>query len=72
MLIEYTLPEASPVSVRITDIRGVAVSRLLSAERQNEGTHRLTFESQSLPEGVYLCVLDTSRGRRTLRIVKQK
>lgn len=72
VLIEYELPEATMVGARITNIRGVTVSRLLAGEPQTEGTHWLTFESESLPEGVYLCVLDTSRGRRTLQIVKQK
>ncbi len=71
-LIEYTIPEASTVSVSIIDLRGVTISRLLTNKEQSEGTHRLTFESDSLPEGVYICTLTTPNGRKTHKIIKQK
>lgn len=71
-LIEYTLPEASPVRVVISDLKGVALSTLLSEKSQAAGTHRITFASESLAAGVYLCTLDTPLGRKTLRIVKQR
>ncbi len=70
-LIEYTIPEASTVSVSIVDLRGVTISRLLTNKEQSEGTHRLTFESDSLPEGVYICTLTTPNGRKTHKIIKQ-
>ena len=71
-MIEYTIPEASTVSVSIIDLRGVTISRLLTDQNQSEGTHRLTFESDSLPEGVYICTLTTPNGRKTHKIIKQK
>lgn len=71
-LIEYTIPEASTVSINIIDVRGSVISRLLQDEKQEGGTHRLTFESETLPSGVYICTLDTPGGRRTHKIVKQK
>lgn len=71
-LIEYTIPEASTVSVSIIDLKGVTISRLLTDKEQSEGTHRLTFESDSLPEGVYICTLTTPTGRKTHKIIKQK
>ena len=71
-LIEYTIPQASTVSVKIIDLRGVVISRLLTDQEQSEGTHRLTFESDTLPDGVYICTLDTPTGRKTHKIVKQK
>jgi len=71
-LIEYTIPDASTVSVSIIDLRGVTISRLLINQEQSEGTHRLTFESDSLPEGVYICTLTTPNGRKTHKIIKQK
>lgn len=71
-LIEYTIPEASTVSINIMDVRGVVISRLLKDQKQDGGTHRITFESETLPSGVYICTLDTPGGRRTHKIVKQK
>lgn len=71
-MIEYTIPEASTVSVSIIDLKGVTISRLLTDQNQPEGTHRLTFESDSLPEGVYICTLTTPNGRKTHKIIKQK
>jgi hypothetical protein len=71
-LIEYTIPDASTVSVNIIDLRGVTISRLITNQEQSEGTHRLTFESDSLPEGVYICTLTTPNGRKTHKIIKQK
>ena len=70
-LIEYTIPEASTVSINIIDVRGVIISRLLKEQKQDGGTHRITFESETLPSGVYICTLDTPGGRRTHKIVKQ-
>lgn len=71
-LIEYTIPETSTVSINIMDLRGVVISRLLKDQKQEGGTHRVTFESETLPSGVYICTLDTPNGRRTHKIVKQK
>ncbi|GAB2768820.1 hypothetical protein GCM10027275_09320 [Rhabdobacter roseus] len=71
-LIEYTLPQSSRVSVSILNVQGILISRLVTDQDQSEGTHRITFESQTLPEGVYICTLNTPQGRKTHKIVKQK
>jgi hypothetical protein len=71
-LIEYTIPETSTVSISIIDIKGVTISRLLTDQPQAGGTHRVTFESETLAEGVYICTLTTPNGRKTHKIVKQK
>ncbi|TDB61149.1 T9SS type A sorting domain-containing protein [Arundinibacter roseus] len=70
-LIEYTIPETASVSISILDLRGTVISRLLTNEPQSGGTHKITFESETLPNGVYLCTLDTPNGRKTHKIVKQ-
>ncbi len=71
-LIEYTLPNTTTASLTITNLQGIVVSRLIVEEAQSEGTHRVTFESANLPDGVYVCTLDTPLRRRSYRIVKQK
>lgn len=71
-LIEYGLPLASTVSISITDVRGIVLSGLLTDQPQSEGLHKVTFESESLPEGVYICVVSTPYERKSLRIVKHR
>ena len=71
-LIEYRLARASSVNISITDLRGITLSRIMYDQHREAGTYNFTFESESLPEGLYLCVIDTPYGRKSLRIVKQK
>lgn len=70
-LIEYSLPKSSKVSLSITTAQGITIAKLISDQEQSEGTHRVTFESQTLPDGVYICTLNTQTGRKTYKIVKQ-
>lgn len=68
--IEFALPEATTVSISIIDMKGVVISRLMTDMPQSEGTHRLTFESESLPDGAYICTMTTPLGRKTHKILK--
>ncbi|HEV7348106.1 T9SS type A sorting domain-containing protein [Telluribacter sp.] len=71
-LIEYTLPENAKVTLSIMTVQGVTISKLVSDQEQAGGTHRVTFESETLPDGVYICTLNTPQGRKTHKLVKQK
>ncbi|GAB3173351.1 T9SS type A sorting domain-containing protein [Telluribacter humicola] len=71
-LIEYSLPKSSKVSLSIATVQGITIAKLISDQEQPVGTHRVTFESQTLPDGVYICTLNTPEGRKTYKIVKQK
>lgn len=51
-VIEYQLPDTRFVTLRVYDILGRRVATLVK-ERQNAGTHSLTFNASRLPSGIY-------------------
>lgn len=51
-IIEYRIPRPADVSVRVIDVMGREVRRLLDA-RLDAGSHSVTFDGSSLPNGVY-------------------
>ena len=71
-LIEYMLPISSTVNISITDMRGITIASLVSNQPQQEGVHKTAFEPDSLPDGVYICVIDTPYGRKSIRILRRK
>ena len=70
--IEYQLPQASAVEIRIYDLRGRLVKTLLEASK-SAGSYRLNWDgrnAQQVPvaSGLYICRL-TAEGRNLLRKV---
>lgn len=51
--IEYNLNVAGPVSLRVYDILGKEVATLVNGN-QSAGTHRVEFDANNLPSGVYI------------------
>ena len=51
-MIEFSLPRAADVSLRLYDVTGREAATLLN-EPMNAGTHSLGFEANALPSGVY-------------------
>ncbi len=51
--VTFTLPAASAVSLRVFDVLGREVARLVD-ERREAGRHAATFDAGALPSGVYL------------------
>ncbi|HUI09305.1 MAG TPA: T9SS type A sorting domain-containing protein [Bacteroidota bacterium] len=54
--IEYRLSAGSDVTLKVYDILGREVRTLVS-DRQNSGSHTVTFDAQNLSSGVYFCRL---------------
>lgn len=52
-IIEYELIEAATVSIVVYDATGKPIEQLLDNTRQSVGTHQVTFDAQSLPDGMY-------------------
>lgn len=71
MTIQYELPEASQVSLRVLDIFGNTVAVLAKNEMQAAGQQALLFSDYNLPAGVYFCELTAGTLRSVQRIVKQ-
>ena len=60
--IEYTLPEATKVRVRVYDMAGKEVD-FLENRIQPPGTHQFTWNAEKLPSGVYAIVLEAGDQR---------
>jgi hypothetical protein len=57
--IEYRLSASSDVTLKVYDLLGREVRTLVS-ERQNSGSHTVTFDGQNLSSGVYFYTLRAS------------
>jgi len=70
-VIPFTLAEAGRVSVRIYDIRGRMVKRLLDEER-NPGQYELRFNARDLSSGIYIYELRSKNfvSRKKMMLVR--
>lgn len=70
--IEYSLPEANSITLRVFNVVGQEVAVLDSGQR-SAGTHRITFDASNLSSGVYLYRLEASNSSiitRKLTLIK--
>lgn len=61
--ITFSLPKADAVSLSIRDLQGRALIVLLDREPKPAGTYQLSFGTETLSAGLYLCTLQTSTGQ---------
>lgn len=66
--IEFDIPAAGRVELKIYDALGKEVSTLLNGEVK-AGKHKLQFNASSLPSGIYLCHLNAGRHNVTKKVV---
>lgn len=59
-IVQFTLPEATNVSVGLFDLRGRQVASLTEGEYMMEGQHSLSVDVSDLPAGNYLCLIMTN------------
>ena len=69
--IEFALPRSGHVSLRILDVAGREVARLVDGV-QDAGAHRAVFEARNVPSGVYVAVLRGAGIELTERLVLLK
>ncbi len=62
--IAFDLPTTARVTLRVFDVLGREVARLMQSERLGPGRYRVTFEAANLPSGVYLYHLDAASENR--------
>ena len=70
--IQYTLTEATTVSLSVFDMQGREVAQLIKEETQIDGTHRAVFNANSLPNGTYMYRLQTGTNVTTGRMMLVK
>jgi S-formylglutathione hydrolase FrmB len=68
-LIQYTLHQNSPVTIKIIDLTGQEIVTLVD-DLQQQGEQQVIFNTSGLPSGIYFCVLKTSEGIQTKKIIK--
>ena len=69
--IEYQLKESSHVAVKIYDVLGNLVAILLNTEVIS-GTHKLAFNANNLPSGVYFSQIITNSETKTIKLLLTK
>ena len=68
----YTIPLSGEVTLTIYDIQGREVSTLLNGF-QPAGSHKITFDAEDLPSGIYFARLSTANGQtKTQKLVLMK
>jgi choice-of-anchor B domain-containing protein len=60
-VIEYNLPEASYITLKVYDVLGKEAG-ILADEYRNAGSYKLTYDASGLPSGVYYYKLSTDKG----------
>lgn len=70
-VINYELPKAAKVTLRIYDILGKEVANLVN-DYKNEGRYSVEFNASNLPSGIYIYQLRTGEytSMRKMMLVK--
>jgi xylan 1,4-beta-xylosidase len=58
--LRFTLAESGPVTIRVFDIVGREVARILDDRFLTEGPHQFGFDASGLPSGVYIYRMETA------------
>lgn len=59
--ISYSIPEKSAVTLRIFDVTGRLISKLLNNEVKTEGNYKIEFDASDLPSGIYIYKIDAGK-----------
>lgn len=66
--IRFTLAEAGPVTLIITNALGQEIARLVDGAHLGAGTHVASFDARDLRSGNYFCAIQTAQGSEVLTI----
>ena len=69
--LEYQLKESSHVSIKVYDVIGNLVTTLINKE-VNAGVHKISFNANNLPSGVYFLQITTIRETKTIKLLLTK
>ncbi|MBU0474291.1 MAG: N-acetylmuramoyl-L-alanine amidase [Bacteroidetes bacterium] len=69
--IEYQLIKPSHVTINIYDIIGNVVTKLINKD-MSSGSHKITFNANNLPSGVYFSQIITSSETKTIKLLLAK
>ena len=66
--LEFSLPEASSVTIEVFNITGQKVATLLNGESRSAGTHSLKLDLSKQASGIYLVQIHTQQASYTRKI----
>ena len=69
--ITFSLPQAGQTTLRVFNLLGQEVATLVN-EYRNAGTHRVTFDAQNLPTGMYVYRLESGAFSTARRMMLSK
>lgn len=74
--VEYSVPQAGQVDLRVYDLKGAVVRTLVSTE-QSAGTHQVHWNGRNdqgslVPSGVYFCRADAGHQASSLKLILLK
>lgn len=69
--IRFNLPESGKVDLYVVDSQGKVVERLLEGSMKTAGQHEFKWKAESLPNGVYIPILQNGNQKTSLRVVKK-
>jgi hypothetical protein len=70
--IDFTLPEESPLNIRLFNINGQQMTSIPSTQEVFEaGTHQMDVNIESLSGGVYWIKFESSKYRQTVKMIKK-
>ena len=70
-IVPFSLPEASPVSIKVYDMLGRIVAVLVDGP-MSAGAHEVAFEASALPTGVYLIRMEAGSFTQIQRVTLMK
>jgi len=70
--IEFSLPDDSPVTLKVYDLTGKQVATLLDGTVKPTGPHRVIFDGSEYPSGMYMYTLQAGEytGTGKMNIIK--
>ncbi|GAB5465253.1 MAG: hypothetical protein Kapaf2KO_06890 [Candidatus Kapaibacteriales bacterium] len=60
--VDYSLQEATKVTIKLIDIKGTVVAKLIENEPMMAGSHKISYSTAELPSGAYFYVIETDDG----------
>lgn len=68
----YNLAASGKVQIQLYNMMGEKVKDLFSQNLELAGPYQFTFDVVELPAGIYMCVVYTETGMKSIRIAKSK
>ncbi len=69
--IEFNLTKKSKATLIISDENGKTVKTIISKKKLQAGNHSFSFNTSSLPKGLYICTLKTNSIRISQKVLKK-